>query len=69
MRAMMPGLNDAGIGLSKAVGAPCIWIGGWRSASKMLAPAFWDRFVFPYLTEIVTQVTRAGITPVLHLDS
>ncbi len=35
--------------LSAAVGAPGIWIGGWRSASKMLAQPLWDRFVFPYL--------------------
>ena len=69
MDAMMPGLNDAGIALSKTVGAPGIWIGGWRSASKMLAQPLWDRFVFPYLEQIVHQVAGAGITPILHLDS
>jgi hypothetical protein len=69
MQAMMPGLCDAGIALSKAVGAPGIWIGGWRSASKMLSGPLWDRFVFPYLEDIVRQVADAGITPILHLDS
>lgn len=69
MDAMMPGLCDGGIGLSKAVGAPCIWIGGWRSASKMLAQHLWDRFVFPYLEEIIRQVVGAGLIPILHLDS
>lgn len=69
MQAMMPGLCDAGIGVSKAVGAPGIWVGGWRSASKMLAQPLWDRFVFPYLRDIVHQVADAGIIPILHLDS
>jgi hypothetical protein len=69
MQAMMPGLNEAGLGLTTAVGAPGIWIGGWRSASKMLAQPLWDRFVFPYMKEIVAQTVAAGITPILHLDS
>jgi hypothetical protein len=69
MDAMMPGLNDAGIGLSRAVGAPGIWIGGWRSASKMLAQPLWDRFVWPYLERIVHEVADAGIIPILHLDA
>jgi hypothetical protein len=69
MQAMLPGLNDAGIGLTSALGVPGIWIGGWRSASKMLAQPLWDRFVWPYYKEIVLQVAGAGITPVLHLDS
>ncbi len=69
MQAMMPGLCDAGIGVNKAVGSPGIWIGGWRSASKMLAQPLWDRFVFPYLKDIVQQVADAGLIPILHLDS
>ena len=69
MKAMMPGLCDAGIGLTKAVGCPGIWVGGWRSASKMLAQPLWDRFVWPYLKDIVEQVANAGVIPVLHLDS
>jgi uroporphyrinogen-III decarboxylase len=69
MQAMMPGLCDGGIGVTKAVGCPGIWIGGWRSASKMLSQPLWDRFVFPYLADIVHQVADAGIIPILHLDS
>lgn len=69
MQAMMPGLCDAGIGLTKAVGAPGIWVGGWRSASRMLSQPLWDRFVFPYLLEIARQVADAGVIPILHLDS
>jgi uroporphyrinogen-III decarboxylase len=69
MQAMMPGLCDAGIGVTKSVGCPGIWVGGWRSASKMLAQPLWDRFVFPYLKDIVQQVADAGIIPILHLDS
>ena len=69
MQAMMPGLNDAGIGVNLQVGSPGIWIGGWRSASKMLAQPLWDRFVFPYMKEIVAQTAASGLVPILHLDS
>jgi uroporphyrinogen-III decarboxylase len=69
MEAMMPGLCDAGIGRTKAVGCPGIWVGGWRSASRMLSQPLWDRFVFPYFKDIVQQAAAAGIVPILHLDS
>ena len=32
------------------------------------APA-WDRFVWPYVKELVTQVHAAGLIPILHFDS
>ena len=69
MEAMMPGLNEAGIGVNVAVGSPGIWIGGWRSASKMLAQPLWDRFVWPYYKQIVAETAAAGLIPILHLDS
>ncbi len=44
------------------------WIGGWRSASAMLAPKLWDRFVWPYIVELVEALVAKDITPVLHWD-
>ena len=69
MQAMLPGLNDAAIGRCAAVGSPGVWIGGWRSASRMLAQPLWDRFVWPYVKEFVAQTDEAGLIPILHFDS
>jgi len=69
MDAMMPGLNDAAILMNTSLGVPGMWVGGWRSASKMLAQPLWDRFVFPYLLQTVDQVAASGLIPILHLDS
>ena len=52
MQSMFQGLNDAAIAGCAALGAPGVWVGGWRSASKMLAQPLWDRFVWPYVSEL-----------------
>jgi len=44
------------------------WVGGWRSASSLVSPKLWDRFVWPYFVQIVDALIEKGITPVLHLD-
>jgi uroporphyrinogen-III decarboxylase len=44
------------------------WVGGWRSASGLLAPKLWDRFVWPYYVQICEALIAKGITPVLHWD-
>ena len=69
MQSMFVGLNDAAIAGCAAMGAPGVWVGGWRSASKMLAQPLWDRFVWPYVKECVRQVDEAGLIPILHFDS
>jgi uroporphyrinogen-III decarboxylase len=56
-------LNGARIG-----GTMGIWVGGWRTASALIAPKLWNRFVWPYFVKIVNAVLGAGFTPVLHLD-
>ncbi len=56
-------LNGARLG-----GTMGIWVGGWRSASALVAPKLWNRFVWPYFIRIVDAVVDAGLTPVLHLD-
>jgi hypothetical protein len=69
MQSMFQGMNDAAIAGSAALGSPGVWIGGWRSASKMLAQPLWDRFVWPYVKELTAQVDAAGLIPILHFDS
>jgi len=44
------------------------WLGGWRAASALLAPRFWDRFVWPYVVKLADAMIARGITPVLHWD-
>ena len=57
------------IGRQRRPRRPGVWVGGWRSASKMLAQPLWDRFVWPYVKEIVAQTDAAGLIPILHFDS
>ncbi|MDP6175258.1 MAG: uroporphyrinogen decarboxylase family protein, partial [Rhodospirillales bacterium] len=45
-----------------------MWIGGWRSASALLAPKIWDRFVFPHLKKLVLEMHKNDIFCVLHFD-
>jgi hypothetical protein len=69
MQSMFQGMNDAAIAGCAAMGSPGVWIGGWRSASRMLAQPLWDRFVWPYVKECVRQTDEAGLIPILHFDS
>lgn len=59
---------EQGINICKATGVSGIWVGGWRSASALLAPRFWDKFIFPYFLEMVEKLAEAGIISVLHWD-
>ncbi len=52
----------------EASGIRAVWVGGWRTASAMLAPKLWDRFVFPYLEKVVGALAEQNIISVLHLD-
>ena len=49
-------------------GIGATWVGGWRSASALVAPKLWDRFVWPYYLKIVDALVAKGMTPVLHWD-
>ncbi len=48
-------------------GIRATWLGGWRSASALVAPRLWDRFVWPYILEQAEALIEVGITPVLAL--
>lgn len=45
------------------------WVGGWRTAPEFLSPRLWNRFVWPYMKELVDIVAEEGGTPVLHYDA
>ncbi len=44
------------------------WVGGWRSASAMLSPKLWNRFVWPYIVKVSNALIDKGATPVFHWD-
>ena len=44
-------------------------VGSWRSAPEFLSPRLWDRFVWPYLKELIEIVVEEGGTPILHFDA
>ena len=55
--------------LVRAVGPAGYWVGGWRTAPEFLSPRLWDRFVWPYLKDLVEIVAEEGGTPILHFDA
>ena len=69
MDLIIPTVSGLPIEIAKAVGAPGIWVGGWRSASATLSPKLWDRFVWPYYRRLAMETIDAGLTAILHLDS
>jgi hypothetical protein len=68
MDVMMPPIIEQAIGISKAAGVPGIWIGGWRTASGLLSPKLWQRFVWPYIIQLVNAAVEADLIPILHFD-
>ena len=46
-----------------------VWVGGWRSASEMMSPKLWDRFVWPYMKAYADLALECGAIPIFHLDS
>lgn len=69
MNAITPHLAADTIAKAKKKGYPLVWIGGWQSAPCILSPAMWERFVWPYLLELVNEVAAGGLITLLHLDS
>lgn len=53
----------------RAAGSVGFWVGSWRTAPEFLSPRLWDRFVWPYLKELVELVAEEGGIPVLHFDA
>ncbi len=68
MKAVFPEVVGACVGLGKGVGAFGMWLGGWRSASALLNPKLWNRFVWPYFVELTYALIDAGVVPILHFD-
>lgn len=68
MDVMLPLLIEEAIEVAKLAGTSGMWIGGWRTASALLAPKIWDKLVFPYYYEMVTKLSDQGIMCVLHWD-
>lgn len=56
------------INVANACGVKSVWVGGWRSASALVAPKIWNEFVFPYYLDMVTKLHENGIFCVLHFD-
>jgi uroporphyrinogen-III decarboxylase len=68
MDVMLPFFIEIAKSAVKVTGVPSVWVGGWRTASAMLAPKLWDRFVWPYFFKVATELINNGITPVFHWD-
>ena len=53
----------------RAGGPVGYWVGGWRTAPEFLSPRLWNRFVWPYMKELVEIVAEEGGIPILHYDA
>jgi uroporphyrinogen-III decarboxylase len=69
MDVTIPYFSGPVCAIAKKFNVPCVWVGGWRSASSILSPRLWDRFVFPYFERLVHEIVDAGLIALLHLDS
>lgn len=69
MDAIMASKRQQARGMVAAMAPIGVWVGGWRTAPEFLSPKLWDRFVWPYLQELVEIVADAGGTPILHFDA
>ncbi len=68
MDVMMPHMIQTGLNIAERSDIRAVWVGGWRSASSLLAPKIWDSVVFPYLLELTEALAADGVISVLHLD-
>jgi uroporphyrinogen-III decarboxylase len=68
MDQMMPHMIQEDVETAELSGISAVWVGGWRSASSLIAPRIWDSLVFPYFLELVQALADKGIVSVLHFD-
>lgn len=68
MDVILPHQIERAVSAVDCTEVPRVWVGGWRSASALIAPKIWDSLVFPYFLEIVNALSEKGIISVLHLD-
>jgi uroporphyrinogen-III decarboxylase len=68
MDVMIRSQIEAACEMAEVSGVNRIWVGGWRSASGLIAPNLWDRFVFPYFKEMTWALAEKGVVSILHFD-
>lgn len=68
MDVILPHMKELAIRAVGTTGVPRVWVGGWRSASALIAPKIWDSLVFPYYYDLINALSEKGIISVLHWD-
>ncbi len=68
MDAMISDQIEMACDIVETTGINRIWVGGWRSASQLIAPNLWDEFVFPYLKQLLWALAEKDIVSILHFD-
>ena len=53
----------------RAIGPWGYQVGSWRASPEFLAPKLWNRFVWPYMRDLIEIVAEEGGTPILHYDA
>ncbi|MCB2227819.1 MAG: hypothetical protein KQH53_14155 [Desulfarculaceae bacterium] len=68
MDVAAPIMTAQTIGAAQMSGVSGVWVGGWRTASAMIAPDIWDKLVWPYFRDMALALIEQDITPVFHWD-
>jgi uroporphyrinogen-III decarboxylase len=68
MDVVAPVMTKQAIEAVKLSGVNGVWVGGWRTASAMIAPDIWNKLVWPYFRDVAMALIDEGITPVFHWD-
>jgi uroporphyrinogen-III decarboxylase len=68
MDVMIRDQIEAAYNMVEVSGINRIWVGGWRSASGLLAPNLWDDLVFPYFKQMTWALAEKNIVSILHFD-
>lgn len=69
MDAMLPDMISETIKGAKWSGIPRVMVGGARGAGEFISPAYFERFYFPWLKQMIEAFHEAGLVSVLHFDS
>ena len=66
--AMLPEILDEIRGTCKLLDNKAFWLGVWRASASFISPKQFEKFVHPFIKEIVMTLIGEGLRPIFHLD-
>ncbi len=66
--AMLPELLDEIRTTCKMLDNKAFWLGVWRASASFISPKQFEKFVHPFMKQIVMTLVEEGLRPIFHLD-